>query len=169
MARVAQVDRPEARKDAPVAAIARRHHAVEHVDTARDRLEQVVGGADAHQIARLVARQRRRDRLDHRQHHLLRLANREAANRVTGKANVNERARVFEPQSGIIAALHDAEQRPPPRRTLEGALATLRPGERQPHRALDRRAFCRQLQTFVELHHDVGAEQVLHLDGALGR
>ena len=37
-----------------------RQHAVEHVDAARDRADQVGGLADAHQVARPVGRQRRR-------------------------------------------------------------------------------------------------------------
>ena len=37
-----------------VAAVAGRHHAVEHVDARRDAREQVLRPADAHQVARLV-------------------------------------------------------------------------------------------------------------------
>ena len=54
-------------------------------------------------------------------------------------------------------------------RCLEGALAALGPAQRQLHRALDLVARRRQLEAFVELHGDVGAEQRLDLDRAFGR
>ena len=54
---VVEIDRAEAREHRAVAAVAGRQHAVEHVDAARDRLEQIVRRADAHQIARPVGRQ----------------------------------------------------------------------------------------------------------------
>ncbi|MNC90287.1 hypothetical protein D3C83_63690 [compost metagenome] len=44
-----------------VARVARRHYAIEHVDTTRDGLYDVLGLADAHQVARLVLRQLRAD------------------------------------------------------------------------------------------------------------
>ena len=72
-------------------------------------------------------------------------------------------------QLRIVAALHDAEQRAAGRRALEGALAALGPGERQPHGAIEFGLRRRQLQAFVELHGDVGAEQMLDFDRALGR
>ena len=40
-----------------VTGIARRHHAVEHVDTATDQFQQVPRRSDAHHIARVVCRQ----------------------------------------------------------------------------------------------------------------
>ena len=44
-----------------------------------------------------------------------------------------------------------------------------RPGEREPHAALDLGQRSRQLHALVELHDDVGTEQRLDLDRALGR
>src|SRR3546814_2830389 len=44
---VANIDRPVAGKRLPVAARPRRQYAIEHVDPARDRADQIVGFADA--------------------------------------------------------------------------------------------------------------------------
>ncbi len=79
---VLQVDRAEPAEREAMPAVAGRHHAVEHVDAARHRLHQVVGRADAHEVARLVRRQVRLHRLDHGEHHRLGLAHREAADGV---------------------------------------------------------------------------------------
>ena len=54
-------------------------------------------------------------------------------------------------------------------RLSKALLAALGPGERAIDRALDLLARGGQRDAFVELHLDVGAEQALDLDGALGR
>ena len=54
MAGVAQIDLAEAGKRHAVAAVTGRHHAIEHVDAARDRFQQILGRADAHQVARAI-------------------------------------------------------------------------------------------------------------------
>ncbi len=118
--------------------------------------DDVVRRADAHQIARAIGGQDRRHRLDHAQHHLLRLADGEAADRIALEADIDEAARRFHAQLGIIAALHDAEQRPARRLRLEGALGALRPAQREPQRAGDLLGRRRQAHAFVELHLDVG-------------
>ena len=51
---------PAAGEEVAVARVAGRHHAVEHVHPARHRLDQVLGRAHAHQVARLVRGQRGR-------------------------------------------------------------------------------------------------------------
>ena len=153
-----------------MAAVARRHHAVEHVDAARDRFEDVVGRADAHQIARPVGRQLRRRLLDHRQHHVLRLADRKAADGVALEIRCRPaRARSRRAARGSSPPCTMPNSALPGLRALEGALAALGPAQRQLHRALDLVARRRQPQAFVELHGDVGAEQPLDLDRALRR
>ena len=107
-------------------------------------------------------------RLQHLEHDLLRLADREAANRETVKIHVGERARALDPQRLHRAALHDAERRLP-RRAVERLARTLGPAQRQPHRALGFGVAARQPHAFVELHLYVGAEQRLNLHRALGR
>src|SRR5215471_1954575 len=52
---------------------------------------------------------------------------------------------------------------------LESALAALGPSERQLHGATQLSVRCRQLQAFIELHGDIGAEQTLDLDYPLRR
>src|SRR4029077_12218303 len=97
------------------------------------------------------------------EHHRLRLADRESADGVTRKTDVDEPTRILDAQRRIVTALHDAEQRAARRRTFERALAALGPAQREPHGALDFVARGRQPQAFVELHHDIGAEQNLNL------
>ena len=137
MARVAQVDRTEPRKRHAVTAVPGRHHAIEHVDAARDRLQDVLGRADTHQIARPVRRQERRHLLDHRQHHRLRLADRKAADGVAVKAGIDHAARAGVAQLGHIAALRDAEQHVPEGALSNARLLRSRPAQRELHRALD--------------------------------
>ena len=50
------VEPPAAHEQLAVARVARRHHAVEHVDAGADRRPDVLGRADAHQVARAVGR-----------------------------------------------------------------------------------------------------------------
>ena len=110
----------------------------------------------------------RRDRFDRRQHLRLRLADRQAADRVAVEADRGQRARALDPEVGLDAALDDAEDRPP-RLGAERRLRALRPAQRQPHRALGLVARARQADAFVELHLDVGAEQALDLHRPLRR
>src|SRR3546814_10108145 len=60
MLRVADAHGAGAGEVMAVARVAGRHRAVEHVDAARDRFHQVLGPADAHQVARAIAGQLRR-------------------------------------------------------------------------------------------------------------
>ena len=169
MARVAQVDRAATREGEPMTAVAGGQHAIEHVDAAADRFQQILRRANAHQIARLVGGQRRCDLVDNAEHDLLRLADREPADRIAGKADADEGTGALGAQRRVVAALHDAEQGAARRRTLERALAALGPAQRQPHRAFHFGTRRGQLQAFVELHHDVGPEQILDFDRALRR
>ena len=89
--------------------------------------------------------------------------------RIAVKTDVDKRARALQPHGCIIPALHDAEQGSLLPGVREGALAAFGPGERQPHGAFKLRARRRQLDAFIELHGDVGPEQLLNFDRALGR
>ena len=144
-------------------------HAIEHIDAARHSFDNVGRGPHSHKIAWLVDGQQRSNLLDHAQHHLLRLADREAPDGVACKTDIHENAGALAAQRRIIAALCDAEQTPPRRAACKGALAAFGPAERKPHGALDLAARGRQLEAFVELHDDVGAEKVLNFDRAFGR
>src|SRR5262249_35456267 len=91
----------------------------------------------------------------------------ETADRIAVEPHGDECARTLGTQPPVVAALHDAKQRAPRRRTFERAPAALGPGQRQAHAAFDFVVLRRQFYAFVELHDDVGAEQELNLDGAL--
>ena len=98
------------------------------------------------------------------------LADGEPADRVARQAHGGERLRRAPPQREVRSALHNAEQRLARRaKALEGGERALRPAQRQLHRAFDFRRLSRQLEAFVELHLDVGAELALNLDRPLGR
>ena len=153
-----------------VAAVAGRHHAIEHVDAAPDRFQEIVRRADPHQIARAVRRQRRRRLFDDLKHDILRLADRQAADGVAVKADIDQLERALLAQGDVVAALHDAEQRiTVARPAREGAFRAFAPAQRQFHRPRHVLARGRQPQAFVELHGNVGAEQRLDLDRAFGR
>src|ERR1700683_593119 len=62
---VADVDDPAAREQMRVARVARGHHAIEHVDAAAHRLQDVLGPADPHEVARLVRGHQRQQRVQH--------------------------------------------------------------------------------------------------------
>ena len=78
--RVAEVDGSLAGKYLAVAAVAGRHHAVEHIDAQSDGLENVGGGSDPHEVARAVGRQDRADLGGHRVHLVVGFAHAKAAN-----------------------------------------------------------------------------------------
>src|SRR6476646_3600468 len=56
VARVLEVDPPKSRKGEPMAAVAGREHAVEHVNAARHRRENIFGRSHTHEVARTVDR-----------------------------------------------------------------------------------------------------------------
>ena len=79
---IADVEFARARHRAAVASAARRIDAVEHVDAAVDRVDQIADRADAHEVARLVRGQQRRRETRGAIQILARLADREPADRI---------------------------------------------------------------------------------------
>src|SRR5262245_12295765 len=77
---IAEIEPAEAGEGLAVPARARRHHAVEHVDAARHRLDDVERRADAHEIAGPLLRQQRRGDIDGGEHLRLGLPDRKPAN-----------------------------------------------------------------------------------------
>src|ERR1044071_3197308 len=67
---VLDVDAPAAGEEVAVARVAGRQDTVEHVDALGDGFEDVLGGADTHQVMRPVLGELRRDVMNHRIHHL---------------------------------------------------------------------------------------------------
>src|SRR5690606_7184743 len=95
MAGILQIDPAAPGKGKSVAAVAGRHHAIEHVDTAPDRLNEIVGRADTNQIARTAPGKEGPGRIEHTQHFGLSLADRTTANRIAVETDVNEARRRF--------------------------------------------------------------------------
>jgi len=151
----------------PVAGVAGRDDAVEQVDAGRHRLDEVARGADAHQVARAVGRQLRRELGDRLPHSLGRLADREAAEGVAVEAERRDLGGRAAAQLEVEAALDDAEQlrRPPGGRARRQRAASAM----SPDRALELGALGGQRRADVERHGDVDAEPRLRLDAALRR
>ena len=143
-----------------VACDARRVDAVEHIDAALHALDEAVRRANAHEVARLVLRQKRRRVLEHLVHELLRLADREAAYRVARQVHRRRLAGAPLAQVFVHTALHDAEEALV--RGRHRLLATLEPADRALRRLLRVVVVGRIRHTFIERHDDVRAE--CHLD-----
>jgi hypothetical protein len=94
-----------------VAAVARRQNAIEHVDAARYRFNQVFGSAYAHQIARFISRHAWRNVFDDVEHHRFFFADAQAANGVTVEADLYGSLKTLAPQIEMRAALNDSEER----------------------------------------------------------
>ena len=108
---IADVHDAAAREQMGVSRMPGRHHAVEHVDAAPHRFDDVLRPAHAHQVARLCRGHLRQQGLEDRFALRFGLADGETADGQTRKTNVLERRQGFAAQRGIDAALHDAEQR----------------------------------------------------------
>ena len=93
-----------------MASVPRRQHTVEHVDAACHGFDEIVRGADPHQVARMIRRQHRRSRGDDPEHHVLRLADSKTADGVAVEAHRGECAGAFLAQREVVATLHDPEQ-----------------------------------------------------------
>src|SRR3546814_9515735 len=68
-----------------------RQHAVEHVDAAPDRADDVGGLADAHEVARPLGRQVRHRHVERLEHRRLAFADGEPADRVAVEADLLQR------------------------------------------------------------------------------
>src|SRR5207248_11063226 len=106
---VAQIDPAEAREGLTMAAGTRRHDAIEHVDAARRRFENVLGRADPHEIARPAVWQVGQRMLDRLEHELLAFAHRKSADRIALEADPDELLSRLAPEAAIDPALHDAK------------------------------------------------------------
>ncbi len=175
MYRIAQVHRSGPRVGEPMPAVAGRQNAIEHVDAATHRFDQIERRADAHQVARLLLRKKRQRRIERGEHQLVPLAHRKPTDRIALEIHGHQRLCRAPPQRFVGAALHDAEQRlsrpRAPARPLrqERVPRPLGPAQRQLHRALDFFALGGELDALVELHLDVGAQQALDLDRSFRR
>src|SRR5690606_38795206 len=159
-------------------------HAVEEIHTPRDTLDQILGNAYTHDVARPVFRKRLVANLEHGVHVRLRLSHGESADRVTRPVihvtNGNGR---FHSQVGVYASLYDGEEslpgvcasfgavpRPPARLQMLECLET---ASEPAHAALAGIACTRGIRLsgyhVVELHDHVRAKIPLDLHHGLGR
>src|SRR5262245_17746913 len=170
IARLLERDGAVGREGLTVAGVARRQHAVEHVHATRDRPHEILGLADAHQIARLAPGQKARHQLGQVVHRRLRLADGHAADRVAVEAELDRGRRRPPPKIRLRPALHDAEHRlaSESRRRMR-RFRPRRPAQGQLERALGVRVRGWIGEAFVERMDDVGAERLLDLDRGLRR
>ena len=105
------VEAAVARERGAVAAHARGRDAVEEVDAAPNALDEILGKADAHEVARAVARQLGVDDLEDAVHVGLGFADRESADaEARPVAEVANGARGLAAEGGVDAALDDREE-----------------------------------------------------------
>ena len=166
VARLLDDQRAAPRERLAVARVARRQHAVEHVDARADRDEEIARRADPHEVARPLRVEVRRHLGQGCVHRLDGLADREAAEREAVERERAELVGVRAPEVDVRAPLHDAEHGLPLASRREAARG---PAGRLRHRALDLVARRAAGRAHVELHRDVRAEQPLHAHRLLRR
>ena len=93
-----------------VAGVARRHHAVEHIDTASNQFEQIPRRSDTHYVAWMVCRQVIRAEIGDFVHRLGRFAYREAAHGVAIGAEFRDAFDGLLAQVRVHAALDDSKE-----------------------------------------------------------
>ena len=106
---VAHVHNAMTGKEHTIAAVARGHHTVHHINAAIDGLEHVGRGTDTHQVAGTVLRQDVIDDFYHLIHHLGGFTHGEAADGVTVGTQVGDKLGRFLTQVLIDTTLHDRE------------------------------------------------------------
>src|SRR6185369_13928572 len=111
VARIPEIDGPGMGEALPVAARAAGQDAVEHVDPAFHRANQVIRLAHAHQVARAVLRQHGGSEVERSEHRLLPLAHGKSADGIAVEPDIAQGIGAFPPQALIERALLDAEQR----------------------------------------------------------
>ena len=152
-------DRPLVREGRAVARHARWQDAIEHVDAARDQLDQLRRCAQPHRVPRQARRQERLRQFNRLENFRFRLADAHAADGVTIKLHRDDGLRALLAQRGVGAALDDAKNQLAGRARLLAAL--LRPANGPLDRAPEfvRRAGVRR--AIVKRHGNIGAELAL--------
>ena len=150
-----------------VSCYARRKYAVKHVNAVHDAFEEIIGRADAHQIAWLVFGQKMHGESEHLVHEFLRLADAQTSDGIAGKIKLCEIGHALFAQILIHAALHDAEE--PLTLARHRILAALGPARRALRRSLRIFVVGGIRHALVERHDDVRAERHLHLHRNFGR
>src|SRR5882757_1125053 len=151
-----------------------RQHAIHHVNSERHVFRNLFRFADAHQISRPILRQQRSYLRRHLACDFVRLADSEAANRVTGKIDLQQLSCALAPKIGKRCALHNSKL--PLLQVTDAILLFQKIISRAPRplRGAFERRFClvarrRRLDTLVEHHRDVRTERELYLGGFFWR
>ena len=173
---VVQVQKADRGEQVPVPRVARRHHAVEEIHPALDRLEDVHRRAHPHQVARSVGGHKRLDRLDDPVHLLRALADGQTPDGVAVQIQFGDLLHILDADVPVDAALIDAEQHLPaverlllrvqPRHLVAAAVE---PAHRPRAGLLDVPPLGDRRRAFVERHRDRGGELGLDAHAALGR
>ena len=156
-----------------VASVARRHHAVHHVDAALDCLENICRRTDSHKITGLVFWQYLIDNLDHLIHLLRRLANCQTANGIAVGTKIGDKLGRLLTKVFIDTALHNREICLTVAIFAIGCLIVV-PSEAQPAQSQRQRLFGILIvgiarRTLVKRHHYVGTDGTLYVDHSLWR
>src|SRR5439155_24770357 len=108
---VAEVDPAGPGQDRSVSGDPSGQHAVEHIDAAGDRLDQVSGRADAHQVARTLTWQDRRLQREQAICQRLRFSETQPADAEAVKGQFPQDVRALPPKVVIESPLDDAKAR----------------------------------------------------------
>ncbi len=148
--------------------------AVEEVDAASHTFHEVVGKANAHEIARQATWEHRVARLEHRVERGLGLSHRDTADGDPVPLPCPEDSRHRRATECVVRPpLHDGKERLTRRRVVRGEpdklrAAALEPAERTLHRGAGGRPVHVTGDEFIELHDDVCPEVALDADRQLG-
>ena len=170
---VAHVERALGGEEHGVAAVARRHDAVEHVDAEADGFEDVGGCAYAHEVAWSVLGQDAVDEFNHLVHDVGRFAHGQASDGVAFGILRGYELGALDAQVAVGAALYDGEEAlvvaVAGLGLVEALDASVEPvmGELQALAGIV--VGGRSRGTFVEGHHDVGSDAAFDVHDALGR
>ena len=169
MNRIADIHHTGAREQVGVARMAGRHDAVEHIDAAPYRFDDVLRPSHTHEIARLEQRHVGQQPIEHEIALRLALSDREAPDCETCEADLLEGCQRRQSQMRMDAALHDAEQGAGRFCAVVLTKAARRPTHRQFH-GCARLCLGRGIRrAFVEAHGHIGGQDPLNAHGFLGR
>ena len=163
MAGVAHVQRPVAQEGQGRAPAARRHNAVEHVDSAPDGADDIGRFPDAHQIARLCERQGGHGEIERAEHQVLSLAHGKTSDRYSVERHGGKNPGGFQTQILVNPALIDSENAVAVA-ILERRKRPFFPAYGPFDRPFHVFVFGRVWGAFVQRHGDVGVQLALDFD-----
>ena len=169
---IAEVHHALPGKDHPVASVAGRHDAVEHIDASFDSFEDVPRRSDAHEVTGFGLGQDIVADLDHVVHDLGRFAYGETADGVAVPVQIPEAFAGLLAQFGIGASLHDGEEVLLIAVEVVGGVkprdAAVEPSVGAVHRVLGVFLIRRTGAALVEGHHDVRTDLAFDVHDRFG-